>query len=361
MRDAIIVSGWTWQANNVPERLALALAHTGRRILYCERPVSVFRHSRRDIKEVEKGIFVFGPTFVSTRLEPFALFSRYQAKLVATQILARASKLELRNPFFIYPHGDIALAICKEFKRRGSCLIHVCMDYEPPLSLEHAQKADLTLAIPELAFRELTTVFHNKVKLFPQLASQDTFLSSLREPHEISSRPRPRIGYLGNMSARVSIQLVNEILTKHPEWQFFSFGAAAKWLSLPNEHVLPWCSQNEMAAVLAALDVGVMPYDCTDQKNLHCVPLKLFDYFSRGIPVVSTPIVYVREFADLVYVGATASEFADAVSQALAEPADSPKRVARMEIARKHSIGSLSQPLSRMLEETQRFPDCCHA
>ena len=52
MRDAIIVSGWTWEAHNVPERLALALAHTGRRILYCDRPVSVFRHSPRKLTEV---------------------------------------------------------------------------------------------------------------------------------------------------------------------------------------------------------------------------------------------------------------------------------------------------------------------
>jgi hypothetical protein len=27
MRDAVVVSGWTWEAHNVPERLALALAH----------------------------------------------------------------------------------------------------------------------------------------------------------------------------------------------------------------------------------------------------------------------------------------------------------------------------------------------
>jgi hypothetical protein len=30
------------------------------------------------------------------------------------------------------------------------------MDYEPPLSIEHVQQADLTLAIPDIVFQELT-------------------------------------------------------------------------------------------------------------------------------------------------------------------------------------------------------------
>ena len=352
MRDAIIVSGWIWEAHNVPERLALALAHTGRRILYCERPVSVFRHSPRELTEVEKGIFVFTPIFYSARLSSLSLLSRYQAKMVASQILENAFKLNLKDPLFIFPHGAFWLAVCRTFRIRGFCLVHICMDYEPSLSIEHVQQADLTLAIPEIAFREFTQIFGDKVKLIPQLASRDDLdLSGPRELHELSRIPRPRMGYLGNLSGRVSIQLVKELLVEHPEWQFVSFGSTTKWLPLANEHVLPWYSQNQLPAILGALDVGFMPYDCTDPKNLHCVPLKLFDYFSRGMPVVSTPIVHLREYDSLVYVGATANELADAVSQALAESAESPKRAARMAVARKHSIENLARPISGVLEE----------
>jgi hypothetical protein len=352
MRDAVVVSGWTWEAHNVPERLALALAHTGRRILYCERPVSVFRHSPRKLTEVEKGVFAFSPTFYSARLNSSLLSSRFQAKMVATQILKNALKLNLRNPFFIYPHGAFLSPLCRQFKKRGFCLIHVCMDYEPHLSIEHVQQADLTLAIPDIVFRELTQTVGKKVKLIPQFASRDgVVLSGPRELHELSMIPRPRLGYLGNLSGRTSIQLLNELLVEHPEWQFVSFGSTTKWLPLGNEHVLPWYSQNQVPAVLDALDVGLMPYDCTDPKNLHCVPLKLFDYFSRGIPVVSTPIVHLRQYGNLVYLGATANELADAVSQALAEPVESPKRAARIAVARKHSIENLSRPISRVLEE----------
>jgi hypothetical protein len=352
MRDVIIFSGWTWEAHNVPERLALALAYTGRRILYCERPVSVFRHSPRKLTELEKGVFGFTPIFYSARWSSLSLLSWYQVRMVATQISKNTLKLNLKNPFFIYPHGAFSLALSREFKSRGFCLIHICMDYEPPLSIEHVQQADLTLAIPDIVFQELTQTVGKKVRLIPQFASRDgVALSGPRELHELSRIPRPRLGYLGNLSGRTSIQLLNELLVGHPEWQFVSFGSNTKWLPIGNEHVLPWYSQNQVPAVLGALDVGLMPYDCTDPKNLHCVPLKLFDYFSRGIPVVSTPIIHLRQYGNLVYLGATAHELADAVSQALAEPPESPKRAARIAVARKHSIENLSRPISRVLEE----------
>jgi hypothetical protein len=352
MRDVIIFSGWTWEAHNVPERLALALAYTGRRILYCERPVSVFRHSPRKLTELEKGVFGFTPKFYSARWSSLSLPLWYQVRMVATQILKNTLELNLKNPFFIYPHGAFSLALSREFKSRGFCLIHICMDYEPPLSIGHVQQADLTLAIPDIVFRELTQIVGKKVRLIPQFASRDGVdLSGPRELHELSRIPRPRLGYLGNLSGRTSIQLLDELLVEHPEWQFVSFGSTTKWLPLGNEHVLPWYSQNQVPAVLDSLDVGLMPYDCTDPKNLHCVPLKLFDYFSRGIPVVSTPIVHLREYGNLVYLGATANELASAVSQAIAEPVESPKRAARIAVAREHSIENLSRPISRVLEE----------
>ena len=40
MRDAIILSTWSWDTFNVPERIALALAMRGARVLYCEIPAS---------------------------------------------------------------------------------------------------------------------------------------------------------------------------------------------------------------------------------------------------------------------------------------------------------------------------------
>ena len=357
MRDAIVVSGWTWDASNVPERMASAMALAGSRVLYCENPASFLR-SVRPFSEVEKGVFAFGLHHLGHRLNTFPILRPFQAKLLAMEILNKAARLQLNDPVFIYPHGDYVLSLCREFKRRGFQLIHVCMDYELELLREHVRESDLALVIPQGAFKELREQFGSKVRKIPQFSYVDDAVTSPNgslEPPELSKIPKPRLGYLGGLMGRISLPLLGETLSRHPEWQFLSFDAK-KRLGLTNEHILPWRSRADLAGLLRGLDVGFMPYECTIPKNLHCVPLKLFDYFACGMPVVSTPIVFLQEYADLVYLGSTPDELADAISQALMEPADSPKRARRIAVAREHSMGRSAQILASMLDELSSIP-----
>ena len=352
MRDAIVASGWTWEASNVPERMASALAGAGSRVLYCENPGSFLR-TVRPFSEVEKGVFAFGLQHVGHRLNSFPILRPLQAKLLAKEVFSKAACLQLNDPVFVYPHGDYCLSLCREFKRRGFQLIHVCMDYELELLREHVRESDLTLAIPQAAFKELSEQFGPKVRKIPQLSYIDDSVGSptgLLESPELSTIPKPRLGYLGGLTGRISLPLLRETLSPHLEWQFLSFDAR-KWLGLPNEHKLPWRSRQELAGVLAGLDAGFMPYDCAIPKNLHCVPLKLFDYFSCGMPVVSTRIVFLQDYEDLVYLGSTPDELADSISQALKEPTDSPKRARRIALAQEHSIGRGAQMLAAIFDE----------
>jgi hypothetical protein len=353
MRDAIVVSGWVWEASNVPERMASALARAGSRVLYCENPASLLR-TVRPFSEVEHGVFAFGLRHFGHRLNSFPFIKLLQAKLLAAEILDKAARLRLNNPVFIYPHGDYGLPLCREFKRKGFPLIHICMDYELDLVSELVQESDLALVIPRAAFEALRKKFGSKVRKIPQLSYFDDCEQSPNpESTELSTIPKPRLGYLGGLTGRISLPLLTETLSRHPEWQFLSFGTR-KWLPLANEHVLPWRSREGLASLLTGLDVGFMPYDCGIPKNLHCVPLKLFDYFARGMPVVSTPIVFLQEYDDLVYLGSTPDKLSEAVSQALMEPADSPKRAKRIAVAREHSIEGSARILASILELTQQ-------
>jgi hypothetical protein len=230
------------------------------------------------------------------------------------------------------------------------------MDYELELQIEHARESDITLSIPHAAYQELHAKFGDKVKLLPQFSAHEDANGAkgrLQDPSVLVRIPRPRLGYLGNITGRISVPLLAEILTEHPEWHFVSFGKT-NGLSLSNAHVLPWQSRREASAILDGLDVGFMPYDCSDPKNLHCAPLKLFDYFARGIPIVSTPILYLRQFEALVYLGTTPRELADQISEALAEPLQSPKKAKRQAIAQKHSIDNLSRLLVTLLDLSKR-------
>jgi hypothetical protein len=271
------------------------------------------------------------------------------------QISRAARQLALRNPVFFYPHGRYALLLAAAMKRRGSTLVHICMDYELRDQIEHVQISDLTLAIPQAAFAELRKSFGPKIRKLPQFAAPADPDHDMSEPNELAcsasqSVPKPWLVYLGDVEGRVDLGLLERVLKQHPEWHFISFGNKDP-LSLPNSHILPWGSSQSWNHFLSKGAIGFIPYDCRDEKNMHCVPLKLFDYFARGLPVVSTPIAYVLDYPDLVYIGGSAEELATAIGQAVREPEDNSCSAKRKSIAAEHSIENLSRVLAPLLAD----------
>lgn len=351
MRDAIVFSSGAWEVFNVPERISLALSRLGSRVLYCENPVSVVRRARPEMREVEPGIFSFQPYFYGHRLNSFAPLRHLQAAKVAAQILGHAERLGLRDPLFFYCLLMNFLPLCSEMKEK-CFLVHVHMDHLEWKSEEHVRLSDRTLAIPRSVFHKLKAEFGEKVQLIPQVVDFQAFATpasaGANQTSALDSIPRPRLGYMGPVHDRLNRNVLFEMFSDHPEWQFVSCGDRPA-LSLPNAHVIPWQSRQEMPACVRGLDAGFMPYNCADEQQLHCVPLKLFEYFAAGIPVVSTPLVHLWEFQDVIYLGETAPELAAAFAAALGEPPDSPKRAQRIAIARSHSIECLAKRLEEVL------------
>lgn len=352
MRDAIVLSGWNWKTFNVPERIALALVGLGSKVLYCENPVSRFRANGRNLEEIESRLYRLQPQFLGHRLNRIALgFPQLQARMVANQILQSAVSLGLQSPLVIYPHGEFFLPLCHELKRRGLPLVHLCMDYPEPGQEAHIEMSSLTLAIPKSVFHELRAAYGPKIALMPQVTRMSCSIqasTNIKSDDEFSTIQRPRLGYVGPIANRLNLSVLEDLLRSCLDWHFVHFGEA-KCFPLPNVHVIPWRTPERLQEVIANLDVGFMPYDCSSKKNFHCMPLKLFDYFSAGLPVVSTPIVNLREFSDTIYFGDDAGELAHAIQLALDEPADSPRRAKRIRIAREHSIESLSSALADCL------------
>jgi glycosyltransferase involved in cell wall biosynthesis len=352
VRDVIIMSTWSWDVFNVPERVALALASRGARVLYCEMPASHFRHAIKPLDEVAKNVYRFVPEYLGGKLRFVPGVGDLQWKMVAKQILGNAKALNLKDPLFLYSHIDRMTPLCDEMKAAGIPLVHICMDYPEMYQYELIAVSDQTLVIPRSVFCKLRSKFGEKIQWIPQsihLPAENS--SSSESPPESAapgSIPRPRLGYLGPIFARVNLPLLREVLRSHPDWQFICFGGAED-LRLPNAHNSKWLSPEAIPSFTAALDVGVMPYDCFEEKNLHCVPLKLFDYLLAGLPVVATPVISLWEFSDLIYLGDTSEDFSRALREALEEPANSPKRKLRQDVARAHSTEELGRRLEEIL------------
>jgi hypothetical protein len=352
MRDAIIFSGTGWESWNVFERLSVALTQLGVRVLYCENPVSRTKNAASSPDEVVRGVFRFRPRIWGHRLNNFSPLALVQSRMVANQADAEAKRLKLKNPLFIYGYMGRLLQVCDQMQLRGYTLIHVSMDKPQNQLMEHASMAMITLVIPRASYYELRTKFGDRVVKLPQLGSMPANKVEEspvpEEPAALRPIPHPRLTYLGAPQSRLMLRAIREIFAARPQWHFVHFGTP-ETLGLPNVHALSWMSKVDLAGVIAATDVAFMPYDCANEQSFNCVPLKLLDHFEFGTPLVSTPIISVRELSDVLYSGGNVAELTSAIESALSEPSDSPKRARRKEIACEHSLENIAAFLEQVL------------
>jgi glycosyltransferase involved in cell wall biosynthesis len=209
-----------------------------------------------------------------------------------------------------------------------------------------AARADLVLAsAPALAERMRTLSGH--VLYVPNVADTDLFstaLDGIAPDPWMEALSRPRLVFQGAIVAtKLDLALLAEIAALRPDWSLALVGPVgagdpgtdlASLESAPNIHLLGHRRQAELPAVLAAADVGLIPYAINDLTR-SVFPMKVYEYLAAGLPVVSTPLAALIGVEDVEV--AASAEAAVAVIERELEGDDEAARRARSERASGHS------------------------
>ncbi|MEO8700229.1 MAG: NAD-dependent epimerase/dehydratase family protein [Kofleriaceae bacterium] len=146
-------------------------------------------------------------------------------------------------------------------------------------------------------------------------------------PADLAAIPGPRIGFYGTLREWVDLELVAQVARTRPDWSIVLIGQQLSDVSavtgLANVHLLGQKRHDELPAYCKGFDVGIIPYRI-DERMAFVNPLKLREYLSAGLPVVSTPVPEVERYAHVCHVAGDADGFVAAIERALAEtgPAD---------------------------------------
>ncbi len=198
-----------------------------------------------------------------------------------------------------------------------------------------------------------------KSHLVPNAVDAGVFAgaAAARQARRGTSGGRKVIGYAGALESWFDYRLVRDAAVGRPEWIFRLIGRVenpevASLGDLPNVELTGEVPFHELPAHLAEFDVGLIPFrvnELTRATN----PIKLYEYFACGLPVVSSALPEVLQFCDLVYAG---GDFAGQLSRAAAE-SDPLKESRRMEVARKESwdarAGTLRDLARDLLEKSR--------
>ncbi len=142
----------------------------------------------------------------------------------------------------------------------------------------------------------------------------------------IRALPGARIGYVGSINTKIDFSLVATLATALPSTSFVfvgpvrtallarnavDFAAYQHMRSLPNVYFFGQVPKEELAPVIAAMDITCIYFRIDRADWVEAVyPIKLNEYLAVGKPVVSTPIRVVCEaFSDVVDICGTTDEW----------------------------------------------------
>ncbi|HEX7840318.1 MAG TPA: glycosyltransferase [Kofleriaceae bacterium] len=152
---------------------------------------------------------------------------------------------------------------------------------------------------------------------------------ALAVPADLAALPGPRIGFYGTLRDWVDFELIAHVARARPAWSIALIGQVLGDVSavsgLPNVHLLGQKRHDELPAYCKGFDAGMIPYRI-DERMTFVNPLKLREYLSAGVPVVSTPVPEVVRHAHLCRIADGPAAFVAALDAALAEGSPAARR-----------------------------------
>jgi glycosyltransferase involved in cell wall biosynthesis len=120
---------------------------------------------------------------------------------------------------------------------------------------------------------------------------------------------------------------------------------------LPNVHFLGQKKHDELPAYCKGFDIGLIPYRIdNDVKFIN--PLKLREYLSAGLPVVSTDMPEVQPYAKLCHIAKDGDEMIAAIEKALTEGSTA-ERIARSESMKTETWQARVASVTRIVDQLE--------
>lgn len=341
--EITFLSNFSWDTPNVLELLCETASFKSFKINHFSKPSSIFKISRNKSKEYSTpNINILELKNFSIKFSHIPIIKEIQNRYLLHQI-NKASRLD-HLKVLIYNNLDSLSDLGKKLKDNFDVLIYLCADYAKldKNFLQNCELADCIFIIPNSMHDTLNNRFSDKkLILWPQpvssLTTKNLTSKQTNKLNEILSKiPKPRLIYAGQGKERLNSIIYNKVASSFPKLSLISFGSK-KFHRRSNVFELKSISKEEMLYFISQCQVGFMPYDISDPHNFHCVPLKLFDYFSVGIPVVSSKLINLKEYDDLLYMCNSEREFESAIIKSLQESNSTESRTKRKQVYRYHS------------------------
>lgn len=185
---------------------------------------------------------------------------------------------------------------------------------------EMLKRADIVFTTADRLYDKFKT-FHSKVYLVNNAVDLDNFSLQKNEKPKDLPTFKPVVGYVGAVASWIDWDLV-DFITKRSRYNFVFIGPFYNGfkprLIRSNIYYLGIRDYDKLPYYINNFDCCIIPFKVNDMTN-SCNPVKLYEYFSLGKPVITTSMNEIYKFSELCYVAKDASEFRSYIDRAVSE------------------------------------------
>lgn len=312
-----------------------------------------------------KNLYVYSPiAFPFFQSDFFRKVNKYFLKLQINRLI---QKLKIKDPI-LWISVPTAVDMLKVID--NSLAIYYCGDEfsELPglnysaikwLEDELLKKADLVIVSSE-ELKKAKEIVNPKTFLITHGVEFQHFNSAITErisiPEDIKGIRGPIIGFYGILADWVDVDLIEFLAQQRPEWSFVIIGNSTvdvqKLKILKNVYLLGPRPYKILPFYAKTFEVALIPFK-VNKLTVNVFPLKFFEYFAMGLPVVSTNLPELTNYQPLCKLVNTKEDFLNAISEFLKTDSEDFKK-RRIEIARNEAWDKKVEEISKLLEREMR-------
>ncbi len=205
---------------------------------------------------------------------------------------------------------------------------------DPVLDQLLIKNADL-VAVNSKTLLEHCKKYRKNICLVAQGFDLNTFKNYKTKFINHNHKAKPVIGFVGGINRRLDFNLIYNLVKRNPDWQFNFYGPVQDILGgnlnfinqeidklKNNENFIQtdFVPKEKIPDIINSFNVAIIPYDISFDFNTFSYPMKLFEYFYMGKPVVSTPVEELKRFPEFVKIGVNVYEWEKHIKKLLSNP-----------------------------------------
>ena len=286
-------------------------------------------------KKVSDNLWVWSPLVIPAAS---GKLSQNINKVLLSLTLGFYRSLYCFRSAILWTYNPLSLLYVKP--NRFNALIYHCVDEisaQPGMNKKLIQTQERKLcSLADHVFVTSSSLYSSRsrwtkrITYLPNVVDSDHFskgrLVSTSMPFDFESIPEPRLIFVGALSSyKVDFDLIQKLAVICPNWSIVLIGLVGEGdpntsinqlMGIKNIYMLGPKSYKELPILMHFSNVGLLP--CVlNQYTRAMFPMKFFEYLAAGLPVVSTRLPSLEEFAEYISFANTAEEFASKINQIL--------------------------------------------